>query len=448
MGNVTYRNRNKNALYKDGRKKQPNWEWRFTGAGGKTFSKCGFKTKGEAQIDGNKAYNDYINNGIVFEPSTISVKEYFDYWINAYCIPNVKDSTVVTYKNIIDFHICPQFGDCYLNSLTTQQLQNWFNTLVFEKKLSKNYVSGILRVFRQGLKYAKNNAKFIQQNPALDVILPKNDYSVTSRTKNTNGKDIIILSKDEINAIFDRFRDSPPVYYAMLTAYYTGLRIGEIYGLTWDCIDFQNKQIKVDKCAKTIADNDGRTSTGNRKKGKNATTIWYFGSCKTSTSYRTIDIGDTLINALAELKTKQSKWRKEYGEYYTRCFSETQLTKTNQTVQRIHQLIGVEAEKCKHKEIYPLFVSENGDFRGIKTMIYPSKVIHHKMGINFNFHAFRHTHATMLIDAGVSVKAVSERLGHSSVKTTLETYVHNTQKTKTDAVAKFETVGKLENKGA
>ena len=78
-------------------------------------------------------------------------------------------------------------------------------------------------------------------------------------------------------------------------------------------------------------------------------------------------------------------------------------------------------------------------------MKYPSKVINYELGIHFNFHALRHTHATMLIEANVPVKAVSERLGHSNTRTTLETYVHVTDSMREDAVNKFETFGSLEN---
>ena len=76
-------------------------------------------------------------------------------------------------------------------------------------------------------------------------------------------------------------------------------------------------------------------------------------------------------------------------------------------------------------------------------MKYASKVINYELGIHFNFHALRHTHATMLIEAGVPVKAVSERLGHGNIRTTLETYVHVTDSMRNDAVNKFELLGNL-----
>lgn len=96
------------------------------------------------------------------------------------------------------------------------------------------------------------------------------------------------------------------------------------------------------------------------------------------------------------------------------------------------------------ERIYPVFVSNNGEFHGTNTIKYASKVINYELMIHFNFHALRHTHATMLIEAGVPIKAVSERLGHSNTRTTIETYVHVTEGMRTDAVDKFEQFGSLD----
>ena len=93
---------------------------------------------------------------------------------------------------------------------------------------------------------------------------------------------------------------------------------------------------------------------------------------------------------------------------------------------------------------FPVFIKENGEFRGSDPIKYASKVINCEIGIGFNFHALRHTHATMLIEAGVPVKAVSDRLGHGNVRTTLETSVHTTENMRNEAVNKFEELGNLD----
>lgn len=89
-------------------------------------------------------------------------------------------------------------------------------------------------------------------------------------------------------------------------------------------------------------------------------------------------------------------------------------------------------------EVDLVFVKNNGIFEGTATVKYPFKVIHYELGIPCRFHDFRDTHATRLIEAGADIKAVSKRLGHSTIKTTYEIYVRVTAKMKDDAVERFE----------
>ena len=75
---------------------------------------------------------------------------------------------------------------------------------------------------------------------------------------------------------------------------------------------------------------------------------------------------------------------------------------------------------------------------GTDTVKYPFKVIHYELGIPCRFHDFRDTHATRLIEAGADIKAVSKRLGHSTIETTYNIYVRVTTKMESDIVTKFE----------
>ena len=95
-------------------------------------------------------------------------------------------------------------------------------------------------------------------------------------------------------------------------------------------------------------------------------------------------------------------------------------------------------------EVNFVFVKKNGIFEGTATAKYPFKVIHYELGINCRFHDFRDTRATRLIEAGADIKAVSKRLGHSTIRTTYEIYVRVTEKMKDDAVDKFEEIATLE----
>ncbi len=83
-------------------------------------------------------------------------------------------------------------------------------------------------------------------------------------------------------------------------------------------------------------------------------------------------------------------------------------------------------------------VAENGDYTSTDSFKYASRIIHHEPGIAFDFHSLRHTHATRLIEAGISPKTVQARLRHQKIETTLQTYVHNTEQMEEDAVEVFE----------
>lgn len=427
MAKISIRNRNKDLTDRDGKSKKPNWEYRFSAASingkRKFISKSGFTTKKEAEIEGAKAFAEYNRTGQHFVPSEISVADFFDYWLKNHCEVNLADSTTASYSSIIQNHIKPSIGIYRLKSIDTLTLQEFINTLHTEKHLSKEFINTILKMLKQAFQYAQKKAKYINDNPSLEVTLPNVDVL---------DEDILVLSKEDVATILDRFKRNPCQYYAILIAYYTGLRISEVYGLTWDCIDFTNKTLTVNKiCKKFDYNSKGKTHRGIRG---HAETIWYLGACKTKSSFRTIQIGDTLINALQDYKEWQEHNAKEYGKHYTKTYIQEELSQNNRNVQRIVQT--TDTKNLPNAELVCL--NENGSFSGTDSMKHPSRVINKQLGIEFNFHALRHTHATMLIEQGVPIKAVSKRLGHSSTKITWDIYVKVTQKMETEVVETFE----------
>lgn len=427
------------------RKRGTKWEYRFEGAkiDGKRnqISKGGFRTKKEAEDAGIKALAEYNNAGLRFEPSEISVSDFLDYWLKNYVKVNCADSTYAGYKNIIENHIKPRLGYYKLKSVSTLILQEQINDIYLNRGFTNSFMKNILKVLKGSFKYAKVTAKLISSNPAMDVEIPKRD----TFDQKEDGKKIIVLTKNQVSSILTRFEKSKYQYCAMLTAYYTGLRVSEVYGLTWDCIDFENKTLKVNKIAKKI-EKEGKVSETKRKRGTRgkATTKWYLGTCKTPSSYRTISIGDTLIQALKDYKDWQESNKKEYDDLYTLQYLKPETSETGRKVQRILSYDATLETPLDKADL--IFVKENGEFHGTDSIKYVSKVVNYELGIEFNFHAFRHTHATMLIEAGIPVNSVAERLGHSNTRTTLDTYVHVTDNMRTDAVEKFESFGDLTNK--
>lgn len=421
MGNVYVQKRGKVYQYQfaiasiDGKRKYKN--------------KSGFRTKSEAIEAGVKAYNKYINVGHCIEPSKMSYSDYLDYWMKEHCEINLKYHTIQAYQNIIKNHIKPKLGFYMLSQLTTSVIQEFINNIYLEKGFSKNFLKNILKVLKGSLGYATDVVGFIKVNPSLKVRLPKYDIP--------DSDPVYILSNEEVEKILERFSNNPCVYYAFLTAYYTGLRVSEVFGLTWDDIDFVKRTITVNK---NILKKNQAGGTKKRLISGNSTTVWYFGTCKTKGSYRTIEIGDTLLKALKKYKEEQIQNRKDYGDTYMKHYKKIVNNPYNNKPEI--KIINAYAElEVPLEEVKLVFLKKNGVFEGTDSCKYPFKVIHYELGIPCRFHDFRDTHATRLIEAGADIKAVSKRLGHSNIRTTYEIYVKVTTKMESDTVEKFESIG-------
>lgn len=421
MGNVYVQKRGKVYQYQfaiasiDGKRKYKN--------------KSGFRTKSEAIEAGVKAYNEYINVGQCIEPSKMSYSDYLDYWMKEHCEINLKYHTIQAYQNIIKNHIKPKLGFYMLSQLTTSVIQEFVNNIYLEKGFSKNFLKNILKVLKCSLGYATDVVGFIKVNPSLKVRLPKYDIP--------DSDPVYILSNEEVEKILERFSNNPCVYYAFLTAYYTGLRVSEVFGLTWDDIDFVKRTITVNK---NILKKNQAGGTKKRLISGNSTTVWYFGTCKTKGSYRTIEIGDTLLKALKKYKEEQIQNRKDYGDTYMKHYKKIVNNPYNNKPEI--KIINAYAElEVPLEEVKLVFLKKNGVFEGTDSCKYPFKVIHYELGIPCRFHDFRDTHATRLIEAGADIKAVSKRLGHSNIRTTYEIYVKVTTKMESDTVEKFESIG-------
>lgn len=394
----------------------------------KWITKSGYPTKAEAFNEGAKAYNDfYYNDKKVPMKENMSYSDFLDYWIDTYANFNLKYSTTVSYINIIKNHIKPRIGAYKLCQLDTRLLQEFINKIYVEYAFSKNYMGSILKVIKGSLKYACYNLNYINSNPAEHVHTPK--------INKINSDPAHIFTKKEIERILNRFKNSRSIYYAFLTAYYTGLRVSEVYGLTWDCIDFENGTININK--NIIKKNqNGLPKKKSITKG-HSVGVWYYGECKNPQSKRIISIGDTLINALKEYKKEQEENQRLYGDTYLYYYEKEVLNEITNKVET--KLLEAKAElEVPLPKAELVFVKENGLFLGTDSPKYAFKVIHYELGINSRFHDFRDTHATRLIENGADIKAVSKRLGHSNIRTTYDIYVKVTEKMEDDTVERFE----------
>lgn len=347
----------------------------------KRKEKGGFNTKKECETELRAAIKEYENCGSITDESNISVSDYFDFWYKEYVMINCKYNTQDYYKRLIKNHIKPSIGNYKLKALTPTVLQELVNKKYLEG-LCKHSLDNFFGVLSGALKYAVYPCKYIKENPAQYIRLPK-DHKPKESVKT--------LSLEQFKTITERFPFGSNFYAALQIAFHTGLRGGEVTALTWDSIDFNNKSLTVD-----------HTLVNKGIEG------FELDTPKTKTSSRTIAIGDTLIDILKEQKKWQAENKLKYGRYYA----------DNNWV-------------C---------TKENGEHITTNSIKYLSRVVNYELGINFNFHMLRHTHATMLLENGANIKDIQSRLGHSNIATTMDTYSHVTEKMKKDTVDILEKI--------
>jgi integrase len=374
------------------RKRGRRWEYYFQVARvkgkRKRFSKGGFTTKADALSAGTKAMNEYLNAGTVFVPKELSVSDYMDYWIEIDCRPNLKPSTIASYKKYIRLHFSPKIGHYLLTSISAEQLQSLINDLVSEG-FSKNTIISIKGILSSSLNYAVQPLHYIQTSPMVYVKIPKGSRSNFKASLYVRD----VIEEDVINKIFERFPKGTSPYLPMMLAYHCGLRLGEAFAVTWDNVNFDNKTITIDK----------QLQWHDEKK------VWYLTPPKYNSS-RIIDIDQFVLNLLNELRAEQAANRELYDEFYTTLHYNEQdgiNTSSGEVIDFIN-------------------VYENGGFIQPRTMQHTSTVIH-EFCPTFNFHSLRHTHCTRLLEAGLPLKYVQERLGHKNINVTMNIYNHLTR---------------------
>lgn len=374
------------------RKRGQKWEYYFETAriGGKRkrISKGGFNTKAEAISAGAKAMNEYLNSGIVFVPSEVSVHDYLDHWIEIYCIPNLKPTTVANYKKHIRLHIAPKIGMYLLSSISSEQLQFLINDMV-SQGYSKNTIISIKGILSSSFNYAVQPLHYLKTSPMVYVKIPKGSRSNYKASLYVRD----VIEKDIIELIFKRFPKGTSAYLPMMLAYHCGLRLGEAFAVTWDNVDFDNRTITIDK----------QLQWHDEKK------VWYLTPPKYNSS-RIIDIDQFVLNLLNELRAEQTANKEFYDEFYTTLHYNEQdgiNTSSGEVIDFIN-------------------VYENGGFIQPRTMQHTSTVIH-EFCPTFNFHSLRHTHCTRLLEAGLPLKYVQERLGHKNINVTMNIYNHLTR---------------------
>ena len=379
MGEVTARKRGKK------------WEWRFEAApiNGKRNqpSKGGFSTKKEALEAGVLAKAEYDKSGITFKPSEMSYSDYLDKWIDDYGKFELDADTVISYKKLIRLHIKPELGKYKINTLVHETIQIFINKK-FNEGFSRNTLSVMKSIINSSLNYAVFPLKYINFNPASNVKLPSKNSIPKTPTRN---KKRTIIPDDVIKLIFNRFPEGTTAHIPLCFGYYCGMRQGECFAVDLDNdIDFEKEVLHL------------------RHQLQFINGFWTLKPPKYN-SVRDIDLNNKMIQVLKNEKEKQDKNKEKYGKYYKQL-------KINNKKQLNYE---------EGTNIRLATMRENGEFLSPRILQHVGRVIHYEDSIKFkdyDFHSLRYKHTTFLLANGADLKYVQMRLGHKSIKVTLEIY--------------------------
>lgn len=293
----------------------------------------------------------------------LTVSELFSVWLVSRK-NNVKQSTYVNYKFLFDSYLCEGLGSHRVDSINAFMLNRYVDELL--ESGGKND-QGLSEVTVQAVMIMLRSVleygelEYDLPNPAKNVSLPK--------VKNT---EIAPFTSAEMMKIRNAAINGDSYDLGILLSLYTGLRIGELCALTWDNIDLANQIIHVKSTLFRI----------NNPAGNVPKTLVIIDTPKSKCSVRDVPIPTFMLSVLAKLKCTQSD-----NYYFLTCS--------------------------------PMYTEP-------RTYSYRYKTFLKNIGIPYrNFHNLRHTFATECVKQGVDVKTLSELLGHSSVKITLDKYVHS-----------------------
>ena len=402
------------------------YEYRFetVGVGGKRkwISKSGFRTKTAAKLEGRKVQADYENRGIITGYTKLSVADYYDYWIEADCMIDLKESTIRGYKKQIKLYIKPALGMYSMVSVTRDMLQRFLLSM-YNKGFSTSTMIAIKALITKSFNFAYDNA-MIPVNPSVRLKIPRNQAPAIP----TRCDPHVYIPRDKLKEIFERFPEGHTSHLPLMIGYKCGLRIGEAFALCWQDIDLENKKISINR---QIQWHQNETRSQNDKRKRNGTSdsgggYWYFAPPKYN-SYRVIDIDDELCELLKRTRKTQQKNENEYAEYYINYFSEFPLLHTGEKPLVDSYSNRITEGRGKNK-IELICRRESGQYITPRTLQHTSYIIHHKLNFpEFDYHSLRHTHATMLTEAGAPPKYIQKRLGHSRVDMTMNVYQHLTE---------------------
>lgn len=324
----------------------------------------------------------YYHKGETANVKDLTFQQYSEIYITKYCEGNIGLVTINNYKRLLK-SILPLIGSYKLSKITPAMLDNMYSKLKKGskgKELSYNsmydYYKLINAMYNQAIKW-----EFVDKNPNLKANKPKKD--VIERK---------FYDLDQTSEFLSCLQNECIKYRALLTlALDSGARRGEISALRWGDLNFETRTLKIDNSLKVVK------GVVDEKRAK------------TNSSNRVIILSEATIEVMKEYKEWQDNYILEMGS--------------------------------KWKGTDRIFTSENGEHMHPSTCYKIFTKVTKKYNLeHIRFHDIRHTSASLLISQGVNIKAVSERLGHSSINITSDIYAHTFESDKVKSANAFDKI--------
>lgn len=359
---------------KDGR-----WEARYikgrSPAGKARYGYCYGKTYREAKDKVTRAKADLLDGKTTPAPVRRILSSYCDEWLDLRK-SEVKESTYVKYSTIVERHIKPSLGEYLPTDITATTIDGFARSLLLENALAPKTVRDILVVLKGVLNYTATFDRGM-------CVVSAASYPKCPR------REMRVLSQQEQRCLIAYLmEDMDACKFGVLLALFTGLRIGELCALRWDCISAQDKTLRVAATLQRLRNTDASSP---------ARTHIVTGTPKSGASARTIPLTNNLAVLCEHMRPPMSN---------------------------AYVLTGTEA--CMEPRTLQYRMGKFTCACGLEGV---------------HFHTLRHTFATRAVEAGFEIKSLSEVLGHSSTTVTLERYVHSSMELKRSNMDRLAAVG-------